>query len=187
MAIGACRQHPTQPSRPADKVADTIAVSSERDQLLERVADIYASVFQVYIYEDSLRNLARLQGSPAWENRRRFNADFCSQEFNDLLRQVDEVDSLYHAGELGFHEADYWIMGQDWGSDLHISDVKVVSINGSEASVALTVHNLGTTQQIQLRLVDENGEWMIDTFIDSEHGLDLKREMEKYVLNETKK
>ena len=103
-----------------------------------------------------------------------------------MSRQIREIDSLYHADELGFWEADYWIMGQDW-HQLSISDVKVQDVTQSEAHVEFMLHNLGTTKPVALNLVKEDGIWKIDNFRDLGNGMEWKRAMKEYVDHETAK
>ena len=184
IVMTSCRPTTNKDATSAVEAAPTDTLSA--DELVKRVEDIYANVFQVYIHEDSLRNLDQLEGSPVWEKRVSFNNDYCTRELNELLRQVGEIDSLYHAEELGFFEADYWLMGQDWGSDLHISDVNVVSMEGAEAVVEMKIHNLGSLTPVRLKMINEGGLWKIDSFIDADNGFDLKQEMAEYVSNEKK-
>ena len=102
------------------------------------------------------------------------------------MRQINHIDSLYHDGELGFWEADYWIMGQDW-HDLSISDVEVLAVTPSEAAVQFKLHNLGSVKTVALLLVKEDGTWKIDNFqdADEEPALDWKRAMQEYVAEES--
>lgn len=176
-----------KPSANQETESTKADVEQSLKELSERVQDIYASVYEVYILEDSLRNLDKLEGSPAWENRNRFNNDYCTKGLNDLFRQVNEIDSIYHNGELGFFEADYWLMAQDWGSDLKVSDVKVLSMTDHEALVEILIHNLGNNNPVQLKMLKEDGLWKIDSFIDADNNIDLKKEMEQYVSDEIKK
>ena len=163
---------------------EAVAEQLSPDELVKRVEDIFTTVYKVYAYEDSLRNLDQLQNSPTWENRKNFNADYCSAGLNDLFNQVDEIDSMYHSDEMGFFDADYWIMAQDYSSELHVSGVKVVEMSGNEAIVDLMIHDFGSARPMRLKMVYEDSQWKIDSFIDNDY--DLKKSMEEYVLNEKK-
>lgn len=169
-----------------DKVDAETAVNQKPDAeaVADRVQEIYSVVFKEYNLEDSLRNLDQLEGMGAYGHRGEFMQNFCSQEWNRLSRQIHEIDSLHHSGELGFWSADYWIMGQDW-HNLSISDVEVLAVTPAEAAVLLQLHNFDSSKPVALRLVLEDGEWKIDDFQDVENGLDWKQSMQEYVNQET--
>ena len=158
----------------------------DSNAIVNRVQEIYQAVFKEYNLEDSLRNLDKLEGDGAHAYRYEFSKNYCSSEWDSLLHQIDEIDSLNHQGELGFWEADFWIMGQDW-HDLSISDLKVLSATPDKASVQFLLHNLGTTKPVALQLVMEDGLWKIDDFQDVEADMNWKKEMQDYVSQETKK
>lgn len=153
---------------------------SDADVVASRVQEIYSAVFKVYNQEDSLRNLDIQMENDSWKSRAKFNSDYCSKGWNALLAKVNEVDSLQHSGEMGFWEADYWIMGQDW-HELSISDVEVLTVTPGEASVQFQLHNCGTTKPVALMLVNEDGVWKIDNFLDVDNNMDWKRAMKEYV------
>lgn len=170
----------------SEKAVEGTAVNqmSDAEAVAQRVQEIYAAVFKVYNEEDSLRNLDIQMENDSWKSRDKFNHDFCSKEWNTLLAKVDEIDSLYHSGELGFWEADYWIMGQDW-HELSISDVEVQSVSPDEATVQLQLHNCGTKKPVTLLLIKEEGVWKIDDFLDADIDYSWKKSMQEYVTEET--
>lgn len=159
---------------------------SDIDAVTARVMDIYQTVFKEYNHEDSLRNLDLLEGQGAYAHPADFSKNYCSREWNQLLRQIDEIDSLYHSGEMGFWDADYWIMGQDW-HNLSISDLEVLSTTPNEAAVQFQLHNFDTVKPVALKLVNEDGVWKIDNFTDVNNDLDWKQSMQQYVTEETTK
>lgn len=170
-----------------DKVAveeTAVNQTSDADAVAQRVQEIYAAVFKVYNEEDSLRNLDIQMENGVWEQRGKFNTDFCSKEWNALLAQVDEIDSLYHSDELGFWDFDYWIMGQDW-HNLSISDVEVMSVTPSEAAVQFQLHNFDSVTPVAMMLVKEDDIWKIDNFMDVDNDLNWKKLMQEYVKEET--
>ena len=171
-----------------DKVAADAVVNQEADAdaVAKRVKEIYQAVFKEYNLEDSLRNLDQLEGLGAYEHRGEFNRNYCSHEWNRLSRLIDEIDSLYHSDELGFWDADYWIMGQDW-HNLSISDVEVLSVTPTEASVQFQLHNFDSSKPIGLHMVFEDGVWKIDDFLDVENDVYWKKSMQEYVDEETAK
>lgn len=185
LVIGGCRNQ----SQDSEKVAaETTVVNQESDAevVKQRVQEIYSEVFKEYNLEDSLRNLDQLEGLGAYARSGEFCRNYCSQEWNGLVSQIAEIDSMYHDGELGFWEADYWIMGQDW-HQLSISDVEVLSVTPSQAAVNLNLHNLDNVKPVVLLLVKENDTWKIDDFKDVNNDLDWKRSMQEYVEAETAK
>ena len=184
LALCGCRDQ-SQGSEKA--TAETVEnQASDAEVVRQRVQEIYSEVFKEYNLEDSLRNLDQLEGLGAYARRGEFCRNYCSQEWNRLVSQIDEIDSLYHVGELGFWEADYWIMGQDW-HQLSISDVEVLSVTPSQATVKFNLHNLDNVKPIVLLLVKENDTWKIDDFQDVDNDLDWKRSMQDYVEAETAK
>lgn len=170
----------------SEKVEAKAVVNQEADAqaVVNRVQEIYNVVFKEYNLEDSLRNLDQLEGLGAYEHRDEFNRNYCSQEWNRLMRQINEIDSMYHSDELGFWDADYWIMAQDW-HNLSISDVEVLSVTPTEASVQFNLHNFDSSKPIGLHMVLEDGVWKIDAFLDVENDLDWKKSMQEYVTEET--
>ena len=169
-----------------DKVTADAVVNQEADAdaVTKRVQEIYQAVFKEYNLEDSLRNLDQLEGLGAYEHRGEFNRNYCSHEWNRLSRLINEIDSLYHSDELGFWDADYWIMGQDW-HNLSISDVEVLSVTPTEASVQFQLHNFDSSKPIGLHMVFEDGVWKIDNFLDVKNDMDWKKSMKEYVDEET--
>ena len=180
LALGACQSREGNNEQVAAE--DVVNQASDADVVASRVQEIYAAVFKVYNEEDSLRNLDIQMENDSWKCRDKFNHDFCSKEWNALLAKVNEIDSLYHSGELGFWEADYWIMGQDW-HNLSISDVKVVSVDEKKAVVEFQLHNFDSAQTVRVNMVNEDGIWKIDSFID-QSGCDWKHDLEEYVKQE---
>ena len=174
--LGACTTHPNVDNSKKDSL-DTSAV-------VERVEEIYTTVFNVYNEEDSLRNLDIHMENGVYERRADFEANYCSSEWNTLLKKVNEIDSLYHQNEMGFWDFDYWIMGQDW-HNLSISDVKFVERIGPWAEVDLKLHNFDKVTPLCLMMKLEDGTWRIDDFVDLDTGAGLKEDMKKYIANET--
>ena len=155
--------------------------SDEREALAQRVNEIYTEAFGCYEKMDSLANAGvdTLMANG-------LDAKFCTQDWNTLVARVNDWDNQHNEGMMGFFEADYWIMGQDW-HDLSISDLKVLSATPDKASVQFLLHNLGTTKPVALQLVMEDGLWKIDDFQDVEADMNWKKAMQDYVSQETKK
>jgi hypothetical protein len=179
MLLGACQSR--QGAETAAENETTVSGQLQATEVENCVKRIYSEVFKPYLVEDSLRKLGKSAEMAPDDHRLNSYSDFCSSGLTDLMRQVNVIDSLHHAGEVGFLDSDYWIMAQDFGSDLAVSDVKTVSINGNEALVQLMLHNLGTTKPVSLQLLNEGGNWKIDNFIDEENGFNLKKAAQEYL------
>ncbi len=146
-----------------EKELDTVAV-------VERVNEIYA---------DALKQYNEFDSTKSWINS---DSLYCTTDWNSWLARVKDYDAKHADGMVGFLEADYWVMGQDWG-DLSVSDVKVTEMSDSTAMVQLNLHNLGNLIPVRLEMACEKGEWKIDNFIDDAHDVDWKAGMKEY-LNE---
>ena len=186
MVCALCACHSQSENAGTPNVKDSANQIADAEAVQQRVQEIYSDVFKEYNLEDSLRNLDMLDGPGASARRGDFNRNYCSREWNDLSRQIREIDSLYHADELGFWEADYWIMGQDW-HQLSISDIEVLNVSPTEADVKFMLHNLGEAKPVALILVKEDGIWKIDNFKDLNVDMDWKRAMKEYVGQESAK
>ena len=183
VALAACSSRGAVASD--NKVEETEAVLDSAS-LESRVQEIYGAVFKVYNEADSLRNLDidSMMANDVYERRADFEANYCSSEWNRLMKKVNEIDSLYHQNEMGFWDFDYWIMGQDW-HNLSVSDVKVVERIGPWATVELKLHNFDNVTPLCLTMKLEDGTWRIDDFVDLETGVGLKEDMKEYIANET--
>lgn len=186
MVCALCACHSQSENAGTPNVKDSANQIADAEAVQQRVQEIYSDVFKEYNLEDSLRNLDMLDGPGASARRGDFNRNYCSREWNDLSRQIREIDSLYHADELGFWEADYWIMGQDC-HQLSISDIEVLNVSPTEADVKFMLHNLGEAKPVALILVKEDGIWKIDNFKDLNIDMDWKRAMKEYVGQESAK
>ncbi len=83
--------------------------------------------------------------------------------------------------EFGFFDADYWVMGQDWG-DLALQNIQVRIRDDSHATVTFEMDHLNDNpKQVRLDMIYEGGNWRIDNFIDRKHDLDWKKSMHEYV------
>ncbi len=182
VVLGACSSRGAVVKSSGESDHDGLDTAS----VVERVQEIYGAVFKVYNEADSLRNLDidSMMTNDVYERRADFEANYCSSEWNTLMKKVNEIDSLYHQNEMGFWDFDYWIMGQDW-HNLSVSDVKVVERIGPWAEVDLNLHNFDKVTPLCLTMKLENGTWRIDDFADKEFGTGFKQAMQEYIANET--
>ncbi len=153
---------------------DSPEISKENRQnkeyLISRVKQIYKDVFQYY--NDSIDNESIPQNSP--------DENYCTKGWNTILAKVSEFDQIHNPDDIGFFDADYWVMGNDY-MDLSVSDIEVVSFEKDKAKVELNLHNCGSITRVRLDMKFVNGNWFIDNFIDVSNDIDWKKEMEDYV------
>jgi len=140
------------------------------EYILQRVEKIYADVFAEYNTADE--NETMPQSSP--------DEKYCSEDWNKLLLRVIDFDQQHNPDDIGFFEADYWVMGQDF-HELSISNLQLTHHDGDEAEVEFDLHNSGSVTRVRLELEYERGNWYIDNFIDVTYGLDWKDDMEDYL------
>lgn len=119
---------------------------------LEQVKAVYEAVSDAYSSEDWMAKSSEL------------DKKFCSQDWNATVAAVLEKDK--GTDDIGFFEADYWVMGQDFDAEnLHASDFVLKDIDISEkpwrATVSLKLHNFSDIPVV-VSLVYEAGEWKVD-------------------------
>lgn len=148
--------------------------------LVGQVQDIYASVFQVYEHTDFTKPSLADDSSPLDS----LMAHYCSSDWQHCVTDVLARDASQGDGMVGFFEADYWIMGQDW-QDLSVSDVNVKAMTDSTATVELNLHNCGNVIGVCLEMVNDGSMWKIDNFIDVTNHVDWKANMKAYLNQET--
>ena len=166
VTIAACSNSVKVDNQADGRLRDTTA-------LIQRVMDIYGVALWQYNEMDSHGT------AEPWMD---VDKMFCTRDWNAWLSRVNQFDEKYNDGMVGFFEADYWIMGQDW-DDLSVSDVHVKTMNDSTATVELNLHNCGCVTALQLLMLLEGGEWKIDDFIDVTNGFDWKDGMKNHVNN----
>ena len=138
--------------------------TGDSQQVKQRVEAIYKTVFSTYNRTNDYTSI------PDFDSR------FCSKAWNDNKKKVEKIQEQ---GDEPFFDADYWVMGQDFSNDLHITDVKVVNISNTEATVNMKVHNFGHATPVTLKIVFERGDWYIDNIMSE--GMDLKEDMKEYI------
>ena len=140
------------------------------EYIISRVQAIYDDVFAEY--NKAAEDESIPQNSP--------DEKYCSDDWNKALLEVTEYDQQNNPDEIGFFDADYWVMGQDFG-DLSVSDLKVTEHEGNQAKVEFNLHNFGHVAPIRIDLQFERGDWFIDDFYDIEHEYDWKKDMREYL------
>lgn len=155
------------------KAASTPVNEAERktdEYILKRVQQIYDNVFASYKIAEEEETAP--QDSP--------DEKYCSDSWNQLLLKVIDFDQQHNPDDIGFFEADYWVMGQDF-KDLSISNKLLTRHDGDEAEVEFDLHNCGSVTHVRLELKYERGNWYIDDFIDTTNDIDWKDEMKDYL------
>ena len=164
----------------APPVEDNIAENSQDkdsadpELITDRVKAIYAAVADAYPEINDI--------TPSNDQ---LDDAFCTAEWKTLIEMVNSK-SAENMGRESFFDADYWIMGQDWGK-ITISDVKVSVKDKTHANALFTLHNLGSQTRVRLELLFERGEWFIGNFIDETHKKDWKQSMLQYLEKKSKK
>lgn len=133
-------------------------------EVSRRIHDIYSEVFAQYNKSQETLRMPNIDESL-----------YCSKAWiadKQAVRRAEEN----HPGEMGCFEYDYWVQGQDW-NELSFGDIRPTRVTTEKADATITVHNMGETAEVRLKLVKENGRWMID-------NIDNAREtMRKYLEN----
>lgn len=142
--------------------------SADPELITDRVSAIYAAVAEAYPEINDI--------TPSNDQ---LDDAYCTSEWKTLVQMVNSKDAE-NMGRGGFFDADYWIMGQDWGK-ITISGLKVDVKDNTHANAFFTLHNLGSQTKVQLELVFEHGEWLIGNFIDETHKMDWKKSMMQYL------
>ena len=164
----------------SDRAADTAvavvprAAGQDSAEIVNRVRDIYDHVRRAYGRDVNPSDLPDL------------NRAYASARFNALVDAVADIDSDIDG--IGFFDFDYWVMGQDY-DNVYATDIvleKMPNRPDGTAAVTLNLHNCGSVTPLRLELVNEDGRWMIDNFINLELDFDLKASMLDYI-NENKR
>ena len=163
VAMSACSSKSNVEKSDASATLDTAA-------LVQRVTDIYDVAFGQYNDKEA-HNSAEIGNS--------LDSMFCTADWNSCVKRVNAFDRKEDSG-MGFFEADYWIMGQDW-NDLKATDIRVTAMTDSTATVEFNLHNCGNVSAVRLEMLLENGAWNIDNFIDVTNDFDWKAGMKEHM------
>ena len=147
--------------------------------LVEHVSEIYTTVFQQYARLDSM-----IHAKVTNVVKPNLDSLYCTADWNQWKTLVNEFDAQQaDDGMIGFFDADYWIMGQDW-QNLSVSDVQVKMMTDSTATMELNLHNCGSVSAVRLEMAKEVGIWKIDNFIDATNDVNWKANMKEYLTGE---
>ena len=138
---------------------------------LETVQEVYEAVGQAYSSED-------------WQTQsNELDKKFCSKDWNATVKAVIEKDNQ-NPEEMGFFDADYWVMGQDFSKKIYATDLNLEKLlmddTPWEAAVTLKLHNFSEIP-VRVNLIYEGGEWKVDDLTDLSNDLDWKKSMKEYL------
>lgn len=154
----------TQTTSPASAKKSDGNVLHRAEQIYKEVAEEYAK------YQEDFESVDDIS----------LDDQYCSDDWKAITAKVVDFDSANNPDEVGFFDADYWIMGQD-AQDLSATDFNLVEEKGDRAAVEFTLHNCGSTTKVRLDMVRERGDWFIDNFIDLDNAFNWKEEMKDYL------
>lgn len=138
---------------------------------LETVQEVYEAVGQAYCSED-------------WQTQsNELDKEYCSKDWNATVKAVIEKDNQ-NPEEMGFFDADYWVMGQDFSKKIYATDLNLEKLlmddTPWEAAVTLKLHNFSEIP-VRVNLIYEGGEWKVDDLTDLSNDLDWKKSMKEYL------
>ena len=138
---------------------------------LETVQEVYEAVGQAYSSED-------------WQTQsNELDKEYCSKDWNATVKAVIEKDNQ-NPEEMGFFDADYWVMGQDFSKKIYATDLTLERLlmddTPWEAAVTLKLHNFSEIP-VRVNLIYEGGEWKVDDLTDLSNDLDWKKSMKEYL------
>ena len=142
------------------------AAQADEMSVINRVSAIYDDV------------AARYNANPPATVASQLDSLYCSKDWNETVSAILEKDAKTEG--VGFFEADHWVMGQDF-QNVSANSIVVESQEGDTISATLNLHNCGTTTHVRLSMVEENGEWRIDNFTDTDNQFDWKQSMRTYL------
>ena len=144
----------------------TEQVIDEKKRVIDRVDSIYCYMEKAY-------------GSNIM-NRAKLDSLFCSNSWNEKVEAIYEMDK--EVDGIGFFDADYWVMGQDFDKITH-KDITVQNLTETEAVVSLSLRIFESSpyRPIVLELKKERGNWYISDFIDKANDVDWEESMIDYL------
>ena len=152
------------------KMAD---METQKEMVSQRVKEIYNTVNQVYAHLDD----------GGVESGTDLDALYCSADWRKTVKAVGKKD--IDNGGMGFFDADYWVMGQDFDNgNISVSDIKIDHIDLETtpwcATATFMLHNFSPIS-VRLDFVYEEDEWKVDNMIDQSDELNWKECMKEYL------
>lgn len=132
----------------------------------QAIMDIYDEVFNAY------ETLSEREIMAADLDRKFLSAEYLATD--SIVRKIDEK----YPGEIGFHDYDHWIQGNDW-ENLSYAIASISDISEKEAMISMVIFNCGQEKPIKVKMLKENDEWKIADFI--REGVSELHEMQEYI------
>lgn len=152
-------RQPSEPTVETSSVTEELSVEQAIMYIYDEVFNAYTDLSQAEIYEAD------------------FDHKFMSSYYLELDTIVREIDESYPS-EIGFHDYDHWIQGNDW-DNLSYAIVSIRNISDNKAEVDMVIINYGQENPIVVKMVKEEGIWKIYDFI--RNGVSELSEMEQYI------
>lgn len=150
----------------SEPMVETTSVTEEVS-VEQAIMNMYDEVFNAYT------NLSEAEILEA-----DFDHKFLSAYYLELDTIVREIDESYPS-EIGFHDYDHWIQGNNWDNSLSYAIASIRNISDNEAEIDMVIINYGQEKPVVIKLVKEKGLWKIYDFI--RDGVSELSEMEHYI------
>lgn len=157
--IGCDSHQLSEPMEETPSITDEISAEQAIMNIYDEVFNAYTDLSQAEIYEAD------------------FDHKFMSSYYLELDTIVREIDESYPS-EIGFHDCDHWIQGNDW-DNLSYAIASIRNISDNKAEVDMVIINYGQENPIVVKMVKEEGIWKIYDFI--RNGVSELSEMEQYI------
>lgn len=158
--IGCDSHQLSEPMEETPSITDEISAE-------QAIMNIYDEVFNAYT---DLSEAEILEAD--------FDHKFLSAYYLELDTIVREIDESYPS-EIGFHDYDHWIQGNNWDNSLSYAIASIRNISDNEAEIDMVIINCGQEKPVVIKLVKEKGLWKIYDFI--RDGVSELSEMEHYI------
>jgi RNase P/RNase MRP subunit POP5 len=130
------------------------------------IMNIYDEIFNAY------ETLSETEIMAADFDRKFMSAEYLATD--SIVRKIDEK----YPGEIGFHDYDHWIQGNDW-ENLSYAIASISDTSDKEVMISMVIFNCGQEKPIKVKMLKENGEWKIADFI--REGVSELHEMREYI------
>lgn len=130
---------------------------------IELVSGNYTPEFTLDIVQNMYDDIRSVYNSG--ENGQKYAfSRYASSQLRNLMDEVDSAITSNHIPAMIYGwDCDLWIMAQDWINPT----VKVLKINDFKGTTCHAEVTIGETK-IELSLINENGKWKVDDFINSD-------------------
>lgn len=127
-------------------------------------------------YNTVLNNLDYMQAMMSMDYSKYYSSDL-----NRVLKACDKACRI--TGDVYGWETNHWVMAQDWDNPRMYID-EITSDDGNHATAQIHIDDNGNRQNVELKMVKENGSWKIDDFVQIADG--QKYSEKKEIISELK-